>query len=69
MITVTPEQIQELTALRGWSHADACTEIARACFVHPRSVERWIKNGCKRSAAAKRILAMLEQARRKEGAA
>ena len=69
MVTATAEQIQELISLRGWTSADADAEIARACFVHPRSIERWRRNGCKREAAAKRILAMLETARRKEGAA
>jgi len=65
----TSDQIAELAALRGWTAAQACAEIARACHVHPRSVERWQQRGCKREAAATRILAMLERARRERGAA
>lgn len=65
----TPDQIADLMRLRGWTAGEACRELSRACYVHPRSVERWIQNGCKRADPARRILAMLDAARKAHGGA
>ena len=59
---MTAKDINEIKDRRGWTAA----ELADACFVSYRTVERWLRDGCERPGIQRRLRELLQNARQRD---